>query len=121
MSHILDQECHLRMGESIIGELEGLHIGGSGYSEEQHAHRVFIDSMLVKDDSCHLFVLGGLILCVTGGLKRGMHLDVVKLAEELCVLVEFALGFEKLDIDTLSVNGFTLTERPNFLHFKFII
>jgi hypothetical protein len=100
-----------------------LHVRGSGEGEKEDAHGVLVYAVLVEGDGRHFLGLVGAVFVHMdwGRLEGWMGLDIENPAEGLSILVEFTLGFEGLDIDGVSVNGFVLSERPNFLHFKFII
>lgn len=123
LGHVFNQEVHLRVSESVIGEFESLHVRGSGEGEKENAHGVLVNAVLVEGDGSHfLSFMSAVFIDVHWGCFEGwMGLDIENPAESLSILVEFTLGFECLDIYRVSLNGFVLSERPNFLHFKFII
>lgn len=54
-------------------------------------------------------------------LECWVYLDTEQFAHALRVLIEFALWFEGLEVETVCLNGLILAEGPDFLHFVLII
>ena len=93
--------------------LESLDVGGGRQGLEEDSEAVAVQSVLVEAHRRHFLGLFAL-----RGLEPWVGLDEEELAQGVDVLVEFADGFECLEVNVICVDRFVLSKRPDSLHFK---
>lgn len=122
LREVVDERLHLGVCQAVVrkpilshedGLLEGLNVGRGGQSLEKDLEAVAVQSVFVEAHGGHLFCLVSL-----RRLQSRVRFDEEELAEGVDVFVEFADGFECLEVDVVCVDRLVLSKRPDSLHFK---